>query len=93
MVKKWATADIITQKLFKHVAKVLNSMLNLQPHQKFQKLKTNLSTTGDSYYFRIKSSICEKIQRHQMGFEQQIWFLIHFLHFEGFQIGANFDQC
>merc|ERR1719391_1209462 len=39
-----------------------------------------LSTTGDSYYFRIKSSICEKIQRHQMGFEQQIWFSIHFLH-------------
>ena len=48
-------------------------------------IKTRLNTRDDSYYFRIRSSIRGKKQRHRMDFELQILFSIHFLYCKGFQ--------
>ena len=83
MVEERTAADIVAEKLFKHITKVFIEFLNKHLHKRLgccESLKTRLNTRDDSYCFRIRSSICGKIQRHRMDFELQILFSIHFLY-------------
>ena len=72
MVKVRTAADVVDEKLFKHISKVLTEFFN----KRFQKMKNknlgcdrmHLKTKDDSYCFQIESSNCDKIQQHQKDF-------------------------